>query len=331
MVKIQNVQDKATVSSAWISLVVSSIILGMKFSAFYLTQSTAIFSDAIESIVNVVAAVIALFVMKAVAEPADDEHPYGHGKLEYFSAAFEGGLVVSAAIAVGFEAFRAFFSGRELIDSKLGLSVMVVATVINALLALHLRAVGKKHKSQALLASSSHVFSDVWTTVGILLALGLVFITGLTWLDPLIAGLVAVHLGYSGIQIVRNSFGALIDQVEIHSLQDLAASFQKHKRPWVIDIHQLKMIRSGKFHHIDAHLVVPEYWDISRTHEEMTRYEDEVVASYEFDGEIAFHVDPCERKYCEMCEVEDCPVRVKKMIAVRRMSADTLVRGPQSF
>lgn len=322
-------QDKVTISAAWISFAVSIVVLGMKFFAYQLTGSTAVLSDATESIVNVVAALTSLFVMRAVAEPADEEHPYGHGKLEFFSAAFEGGLIAFAAIAIGFESIRVLIEGKTLNTPDVGMWVMGGAALVNLALALYLRTIGKKHQSIALQASSRHVLSDVWTTAGVLVGLGVVWVTGMMWLDPLIALVIAFHLGYEGYKIVRGSVGGLIDEADQASLSDLASAFQKNKEPWVIDIHQLRVIRSGKFHHVDTHLVVPEYWDVLKTHEKTIEFEKKVVETYPFDGEIAFHIDPCERKYCEICEMPDCPVRVKPMIAVRRMSADTLIQGPQ--
>lgn len=324
-------QNKAAVYSAWVSFVLSLIVFGFKFLAYQMTHSTAIFSDAMESVVNVLASFTALFVMRAVAEPADEEHPYGHGKLEYFSAAFEGGLITFAAIVIAVEAVKALLEQKSLSPSSDGLWVMTGAAVVNLLLGLHLKSVGKKHKSEALLASGAHVMSDVWTTVAVLVGVGVVWATGWQWIDPLFALLVALHLSYSGFQIVRQSIGALIDEVEPSSLKDLADAFQKCKKPWVIDIHQLKTIRSGHFHHIDAHLVVPQFWDVGKTHESMVNFEAEVVSVYPFDGEIAFHVDPCERKYCHFCEVEGCAIRMQPMREPRKFVVEKMIRAPEGL
>jgi len=314
--------------SARLSLVLSILVLAIKFFAYEMTKSTAVFSDAVESIVNVIAALVALFVMKAVAEPADEEHPYGHGKLEYFSAAFEGGLIAFAAIAIGIEAVRALIHEKVLRQPDIGLYVMGAAALINLLLGLHLRTVGRKFRSEALKASATHVLSDVWTSVGVMGGLAIVHVTGLAWIDPLVGVLIALQLGYSGYRIVRQSIGALIDEKEPKVLRELVASFNKAKKKWVIDIHQMKMIRSGRFHHIDAHMVVPEYWNVAETHEATTEFEKEVVSAYSFDAEIAFHVDPCEKKYCRTCEMLDCQIRQEPFEAVRPMSVETVVRGP---
>jgi cation diffusion facilitator family transporter len=320
--------EQATLRSAWISLIVSVFILAMKFVAYYYTHSTAVLSDATESIINVVAAVVALFVLRAVAEPADTDHPYGHGKLEYFSAAFEGGLIAFAALVIGFEAMRAMVTGNVLHQPALGLWIVSGAAILNLLLGLHLGKVGRKFNSEALQGSSAHVLADVWTTVGVIVGLGIVALTGIAWIDQLVALIVALQLGYSGVNIVRRSAAGLIDQIEPTSLAKLAEAFEKHREPWIIDIHHLKVIRAGRFHHIDAHLVVPEFWNVLQTHAESQKLEHEVVSTYPFDGEIAFHIDPCERRYCEHCRVEACPVRVKKFTSLRPFSVEHVVHGP---
>lgn len=302
--------------------------MAIKFGAYQTTHSTAVLSDAVESIINVIAALVAVFVMRAVAEPADEDHPYGHGKLEYFSAAFEGGLIAFASLVIANEAIRAMLRGEALHQLDVGAGIMISAGILNIGLGLHLRAVGKKYKSEALTASGLHVMSDVWTTTGVIIGLAIVSMTGWAWLDPLVALLVAGQLGYSGYKIVRKSAGALMDEVEPESLKELAAAFQAHKKPFVIDIHNLKVIRSGHFHHIDGHLAVPEYWDVAKTHAAANEFEHAVVDTYPFDGEIAFHIDPCERKYCSHCQMEDCPIRQRPFESPKVFTVDGLIRGP---
>lgn len=315
-----------TVSSAWISLSVGLLVLLVKFLGYYVTHSQAIFSDALESVVNVITAVIALRVMKAVAEPADEKHPYGHGKLEYFSAAFEGGMIAFAALAIGYEAILALLRGNEVHSISSGIFFIAIGTLLNFLLALHLRMVGHKYKSQALLASSAHVLSDVWTTLGVAVGLGLVALTGWKWLDPAVALLMAGQLAWQGYAIVRQSVGGLIDEVDTESLKHLCQSLNEHLRAGLIDVHNLKVIRSGRFHHVDAHLVVPDFWDAVKVHTETHDFEKEVVEAYPFEGEFAFHVDPCRQKYCKNCELIDCPIRVDSFVAVRKLTVDSIIK-----
>lgn len=301
----------------------------LKFYAYALTESTAILSDAAESVVNVIAAFVAVIVMRVVAEPADEGHPYGHGKLEYFSAAFEGGLIAFASLAIAQEAIRALFRGESLNQLGIGTAILSGAAILNFLLAVFLKRVGSRHNSDALKASGDHVMSDVITTVAVIAGLGIIYFTNIAWLDPLVALAVAAHLGYSGYKIVRRSAGALMDEVEPESLDSLAHAFQKHREPWVIDIHQLKIIRSGHFHHIDGHLVVPSFWDVEKTHQFLHRYEQVVVETYPYDGEIAFHVDPCEKRFCSQCQLENCPIRLREFERQESFSVGRMIKGPQ--
>jgi len=301
--------DTSRKKAAVISVLVSVFVFAIKVVAYYATHSTAVLSDALESTVNVVASVVALIVIRVVSQPADEDHPYGHGKLEYFSAAFEGGLIFFAALMILRESIDALLAGQAARQLEFGLIIMVAAALINLLLGYYLKKIGDREKSEALRASSAHVISDVWTTVGVLAGLGLVLLSGWQWLDPVVAIAVALNLAYEGYKIVRKAGGSLIDEVDTEVLQELASALEKNRRPGIIDVHKLRIIRSGRFHHVDAHLVVPEYWDVSHTHAYCEEFEKTVVRDYPFDGEIAFHLDPCKRAYCKHCEMVECPIR----------------------
>jgi len=320
---------KINIKAARASVFLAVLVLAIKFIAYQMTQSAAVFSDAVESIVNVFAAVVALFVLRIVASPADEEHPYGHGKLEYFSSAFEGGLISFAALAIAFESVRSFIEGKVLSQPDVGIVVMLIAGIINLLLGLHLKAVGKKYHSEALKASGAHVLSDVWTTVAVMFGLALVALTKLQWIDPLIGLLVALHLGFSGVQIMKRSIQGLMDQQDPLVLKQIVEAFNHHKEAWVIDVHQLKMIRSGSFHHIDAHLVVPEYLNVAQVHEDCDEFEKKVVATYPFDGEIAFHLDPCGQSYCQKCEMKECHIRLKEFQKKNLFTTKSCVGAPE--
>jgi cation diffusion facilitator family transporter len=318
-----------TISSAWISLFVSIFITGLKFYAFSITHSQAVFSDALESIVNVLTAIVALIVMKFVAEPADERHPYGHGKLEYFSSAFEGGMIAFAALAIAYEAIRSLIQGPTLKEVEMGMLVVVSAAFLNFLLGMHLKVVGRKYNSLALQASSAHVMSDVITTIGVLIGLMLVKVTGWSWLDPVVALLVAAQLIYSGYLIVRQSAGGLIDEIDLSSLGKLVEAINKNRKVGLIDFHNVRIIRSGKFHHVDAHIVVPDFWETKKVHDECHEFEKKVVELYPFDGEFAFHVDPCQQHYCSICDLADCPIRLRPFSNCRIATVDSVIKGPE--
>ncbi len=319
---------KARNFAATISVVASSAIFGLKIWAYKETHSAAVLSDALESIVNVVASVVALFVVRFASQPADSEHPYGHGKAEYFSSAFEGGMIFFAALLIGYESVKALFFGEELHQLEFGLVIVGAAALINLILGLYLKKVGIKHNSEALKASGAHVLSDVWTTGGVMVGLGLVMLTGIRWLDPLMAILVALQLCYSGFKIVKESIDALIDATDDDALKKLVDSFQKNRMLGVIDIHHLRVIRSGHFHHVDAHIVVPEFWNVADTHNMTHDFEKLVVQDYHADGEIAFHIDPCKQGYCSVCDVLDCPIRVSEFKQRKEFKVENLTAGP---
>ena len=313
-----------------LSVVLSILVFGIKLGGYFQTHSQAILSDALESTVNVIASLVALLVLRYVAEPADRNHPYGHGKIEYFSSAFEGGLITFASLVISVEAIKALYFGSQLRNIGDGLISITVAGVINLALGYYLLSSARKHQSLALKASGQHVLSDVWSTVSVLVGLGLVKMTGWVWMDPLVALVVAAQLGYTGYGIVRAAISGLTDEMEPKTIEQIARAFERVKKVGLIDIHNVKVIRSGKFHHIDGHVVVPEFWTVTEAHEEVNFLERELFTHYGFDGEIALHLDPCQKHYCSRCAVEDCPLRLRDFSQrSTRFTVDHLISGPQ--
>lgn len=323
------VADRIRNRAAWISAIASIFIFLLKVYAYRITGSTAVLSDALESIVNVIAAAVALYVVRLSAEPADENHPYGHGKAESFSSTFEGGLIFFAAVMIIAEGIRALLYPEPARQLEIGLIFVGAGAFLNLLLGLYLRRTGTQHQSEALRASGTHVLSDVVTTAGVMVGLALVILTGWIWLDPVIAILVGLQLAYSSYKIIRESLGVLMDEQSEDVLENLTRALQKNRRPGIIDVHELRIIRAGRFHHIDAHLVVPEYWDILRVHALGNAFEADVVRDYEFDGELAFHVDPCKKSFCSVCAVPDCPVRRAPLQQERTFTVKSLTGRPQ--
>ncbi|MCB0340656.1 MAG: cation transporter [Pseudobdellovibrionaceae bacterium] len=302
-------EKKNRTTAAVLSLIVGILLMLVKFWAHNMTKSQAIFSDALESIVNVTAAGLAFLVMYYSARPADEDHPYGHGKVEFFSAAFEGGLITFAGVFIVIESLQAFLAGSTLHRLSEGLYIVAAAGVANLLLGLFLLRTAKRNSSVALRASGHHVISDFWTSVGIILGLIVVKFTEIFWLDPVIAALVGLSLSYQGFKLVRSSAGGLLDEEDPEAMQQLVEIFSKYSTGGIIQIHNVKMIRSGWYHHIDAHVVLPEFWNTNDVHENLLAFENKVIANYEYGGEMNFHADPCRRAYCRVCDLKDCPVR----------------------
>jgi cation diffusion facilitator family transporter len=312
-------------TASLISFGASVIILAIKFIAYSKTHSTAILSDALESIINVLAAGVTLVLMKYVSLPADENHPYGHGKLEYFSAAFEGGLIAFAGIIIAKEAIEALWKGAPLHNLDQGMVIAAAAAGMNLGLGFYIRRVGVKERSEALVASGTHILSDVWSTGGTLLGLLLVRVSGVAAFDAIAAIAIACNLSYSGYRIFRRSAAGLVDEIHPETLNELAKTFNANRMPSVIDIHLTKVIRSGNFHHIDAHLVLPEFWSLSEAHPFVDLFEKRSIEAYTGDGEINFHIDPCYRRFCTHCRVEPCPVRQRPFESLIPFTSEQLM------
>jgi cation diffusion facilitator family transporter len=322
MIPTTDPEQRARLRAGIISLVVGTCLMAGKFLAYRLTGSSAIFSDALESIVNVLAAAFAIGSILFAGRPADRGHPYGHGKIEFLSAAFEGGLISFAAIAIGHEAVTAWIRGPELEQINVGLGISAAAGFANALLGLYLLRVGRRTNSMILIADGRHVLADTWTTSGVIIGLILVRITDVVWLDPLVALIVAVLLARTGFRLVRMAARALLDEEDTELLERLLEAGEEVRSPGIIRLHHLRAIRVGRFAHVDAHVVVPEFWSIEHSHDETDAFEARLLDRCQIEGEVAIHTDPCRRLYCEACDLPDCPVRVKGFVERPRLTLD---------
>ena len=306
---IQLHHPRARMRAASISLLVAAVLLGTKMMAYRLTGSAAILSDALESIVNVAAAAMALFSVWYGSQPADADHPYGHGKVEDFSVGVEGALIVLAALGIFWSAVPRFFAPRQLESIGMGSLLIGLATVVNLLLGLYLIRAGREHHSKALVADGRHVLTDVVSSVGAVGALIAVLVTGWLWLDPFIACLIAVHILVAGFKLVRESVGRLMDEADAGALDDLAVHLEQTRRGHWIDVHELRAWWSGDTLHVDAHLVLPRFWSIERAHAAGDELEAEVGTAIGARSGVVIHLDPCSDSFCAGCRVEQCEIR----------------------
>ena len=324
-----DLEQRSRIRIALLSIGAGSLILALKYVAFRVSGSTALLSDAYESIVNVVAAVFALGAVVFAGKPADRDHPYGHGKIEHFSAVFEGGLISLAAVLIIYEAVLALLRGPRLENLGLGVAVNLVAGGLNGLLGLLLVRVGKKQRSRALEADGHHILSDFYTTLGIAAGLMLVKFTGLVWLDPVVALTVGALLAFTGFRLVRDSSAALLDQEDPATLARLLAVMNKVKPPDVLAIHELRTMRSGRYTHVDIHIVLPEIYPIRRGHDLAEEFGRAALAEAGIEGELHTHVDPCAQLFCARCPLHDCPIRREPMQAPQDLSMEEAVApGP---
>lgn len=315
--------------TALISVLVSVIVFSLKFFAYTQTNSTAILSDALETIANIVTALVAIIIIRYSLEPADESHPYGHGKLEFFSAAFEGGIILCTAIAILFESTRILYRGNDTRNIIEGIVYVLIASAFNLFFGLYLKKVGREQNSEALKASGAHLLADVKTTAGVIVGLGLFKVTGFWWVDPVVGLVIGLWLCKEAIDIIQRNIGGLLDETDMASVKFLTEKINRHIDDNIIDIHNLRIIRSGHFHHIDAHLVVPEFIDVKTVHELIDKFEKNVVRDYSFDGEFAFHTDPCYKNYCKVCPQKSCSVRNSPFQKRRIFDEHHVIRGPQ--
>ncbi|WP_229844037.1 cation diffusion facilitator family transporter [Deinococcus indicus] len=278
------------------SILVALVVLGLKAVAYLMTGSVALYSDALESVINVAAAVAALIALRVAARPADANHPYGHTKAEYFSAVAEGVLIVLAAAAIVREALPALLNPAELpaLSGVAGLGVNLAAGVLNAVWASVLLRQGRALRSPALLADGRHIFSDVVTSVGVLLGVLAAHLTGQAWLDPLLAILVALNILWSGWRLVRESVGGLMDAaVDRETEEKIRLAMRLHGHG-ALEMHDLRTRHAGSVTFIEFHMVVPGDMTVQEAHSICDRLEDAIRAGTP-QSSISIHVEPQEK------------------------------------
>lgn len=307
------------------------LVLVVKLAAWWLTGSSAVLSDALESLVNVVAGALLLYSLYVAMRPADADHPYGHGKVEFFSAGVEGTLIGVAALVIAVEAIRDLVSGPTIRRVDLGLALVAAATVANAVVGWHLVRVGRRTHSLALVADGRHLLSDVVTSAGVVAGLAAVRVTGWEVLDPLVALGVASYILRIGLGLVRQAVGRLMDEAEPGLLRRMVDALERDREPWCIDAHSLRAWRSGRTQHVDLHLVVPRYFDADRLHEIGERVEGVMLEASGLPGEAIVHFDPCRPRHCPGCTVDPCPVRSAPFVARRKLDLLRATRGDEAL
>ena len=314
-----------------LALVGGIAVLLAKFAAWRITDSTAVLSDALESFVNVAAGALLLASLYLSAQPADRNHPYGHGKVEFFSAGVEGTLIAIAAVMIGVVAVKQLLTGVELRSLDLGLALITLATAANAAIGLHLIRVGRRVNSLALVADGRHLLTDVVTSAGVVIGLGLVWLTGVAILDPIVALIVALHILGTGWHLARQAIGGLMDEADPGLLEAMVGALEARREPSWIDAHSLRSWRSGAVEHVDLHLVVPRYFDADQLHAIDERVERALLSATQRPGEVIAHFDPCRPRYCPSCEVEPCPVRAAPFVTARPFTSDRATRSDEAL
>jgi cation diffusion facilitator family transporter len=292
----------------WV-LTLSIVLFGLKLAAYYLTHSVAILTDALEGIVNVVAGIIGLYSLYVSAKPKDTDHPYGHGKIEFLSAAAEGLMITLAGILIAIEAVKQLIEPGELKRIDLGILIILITAIINFAMGQICVRTGNKNNSLALVASGRHLLSDTYSTVGIILGLILIYFTNIVWLDSVVALLFSVFILFTGYQIIRKSVAGIMDETDKALLEKLVVVADANRSKNWIDLHNLRIIKYGSTLHVDCHLTVPWYLNVHEAHDEIEKLGRITRTEFGETMELFVHSDGCLPISCPICIKDDCPVR----------------------
>lgn len=292
----------------WITLL-SVVLFVLKIAAYYFTHSMAILTDALESIVNVIAGFIGLYSLYVAAKPRDIDHPYGHGKAEFVSAAVEGGLIVAAGIMILYETIQNLIHDNPLESLDTGLILIGITAVINYVAGAYCINLGKKNNSMALMASGKHLQVDTYSTAAIIVGLGLMLLTKLYWLDKIIAGVMGIFIIYNGYKIIRSSLAGIMDEADMELLNKFIAVLNEKKQENWIDLHNLRVIKYGSLLHVDCHFTVPWYLNVHEAHREIDGLAGLIQQEFGDRIELFVHTDGCLPFSCSICNKSNCPER----------------------
>ncbi len=292
-----------------LSFVVSVVLMAIKFTAYVLTNSNAVLTDALESIVNVVASGFAFYSVYLAAQPRDQNHPYGHGKIEFFSAGLEGALILLAGVFIFGQSIQSLIAPKPLQNLDAGLLIVLLTTVVNYGVGWLLRREGQRANSMTLYADGKHLILDAQSSLVLVVGIGVIYFTGWQVLDSLLSMGFAVFIVVSGLRLARESVAGLMDEADRETLEQVVAVLRKHRLRHWIDVHNLRVQKYGADLHIDCHLTLPNYWTLQEVHEAVHEFEDVLREAFSADVEIFVHTDPCIPPCCPHCHVENCPIR----------------------
>ena len=289
--------------------IVGIILFLVKLYAWYVTNSVAILTDALESTINVIAGLIGLYSLYLSSLPKDQNHPYGHGKVEFISASIEGTLISIAGVVIMYEAIGELQNPKTIEKLDLGLILVSITAVINYLLGYYALKKGKKNNSLALIASGKHLQTDTYSTIGIVVGLIILYFTKIAWVDSVTALLFAAFIIHTGYKILRESISGIMDETDELLLKEVVDFLSEQRRENWIDLHNLRIIKYGSTLHFDCHMTVPWYFNIEEGHKEVDALEDAVKNYFGDRIELFVHLDACKEYSCNICSKTDCPVR----------------------
>ncbi|MGB4399302.1 MAG: cation diffusion facilitator family transporter [Daejeonella sp.] len=292
-----------------VSLGVGTLLMLAKFVAYFITSSNSILTDAAESIVNVLASAFAFYSIYLASQPRDINHPYGHGKVEFFSVFVEGTLIGIAGILIIFKSVYNLIYPHDINELIAGTVIIAGTGFINFVLGYYLIEQSKKHNSITLFADGKHLQVDAYTSAGLVAGLLLIYFTGLNYLDSVLSIAIGLFIIYSGYKLVRRSVSGLMDESDFETADEVISILNSNRKDSWIDMHNLRTQRYGPDIHIDCHLTLPYYFDLNKVHEEVSEVDAMMNSKVTSSIEFFIHADPCVPECCHYCRMESCPVR----------------------
>ena len=313
-----------------ISLITGIVLMMAKFGAYFLTASNFVLTDAAESIVNVLASSFAFFSIYLAAQPRDENHPYGHGKVEYFSVFIEGALIGIAAITIIVKSVYGIFYPNQIHDLLTGAIIIGATGVINGALGYYMIGKGKSLPSITLEADGRHLLADMVTSVGLVAGLLLIHFTRIIWLDSALSILVGLYILFSSYKLVRRSVSGLMDEADFGVVTEVITVLNEKRRDAWIDIHNFRAQKYGNDLHIDCHLTLPNYFDLNQVHMEV-KLVDELINKEVTKTELFIHTDPCVPQCCYYCSMPNCPIRSQPKTEDITWTMDKVIRNKKHF
>ncbi|WP_294187335.1 cation diffusion facilitator family transporter [uncultured Sphingobacterium sp.] len=306
-------------------------LMVVKFFAYFLTDSSAIFTDAAESIVNVVASGFAFYSIYLSAQPRDENHPYGHGKVEFFSVFLEGGLIfIAGAIILAKACYNLFFPAA-LTHLEQGIYLIGITSVINFAVGFYIMKRGRALGSITLVADGKHLQVDAYSTIGLILGLLLMRLTGFQWIDVVISIVLGLFILFNGYKLLRQSIGGLMDESDTALVQDVVEILEHNRKDEWIDVHNLRVQRYGNELHVDCHLTLPSYLDLIQVHDEISAVDKIVNKEMSVRTEFFVHADPCLPQCCQYCQVDNCPIRSEQFRERISWDTENVTRNQKHF
>jgi cation diffusion facilitator family transporter len=301
---LKNSVSKLKINAMQKVLLGGIIIMSLKLLAYFLTHSNAVLTDALESIINIITGIFALFSLYYASQPKDEDHPYGHGKIELLSAGFEGGLIFISGVLIIAKSIYSFFQPSTIHSLDIAAILSFIAGSANFIMGKYLVGLGKTHQSVVMVADGKHLISDTISSIGLVIGLLVIHFTGLLWLDCVIAIFFGGFILFTGFKLLKESITGLLDEADYKNLENLMLVLNEHRKEKWIDIHNLRVLKYGHTLHIDAHITLPWYDNLENTHYEVIAVENLIKEKIHEEIEFFIHSDPCVPNSCGICSID---------------------------